>query len=76
MGNYRKIKNKNDYEPNSRFGSQLCVGKVLASHNARPKTVPLIKWIEISMALQNVIFFLKIVITANKNKYKFTKNAV
>jgi len=32
-------------------------GTVLTSHNTRSKTVPLIKWIEISAAvLQNVIF--------------------
>jgi len=32
------------------------VGKVLAPHNARPKTVPLIKWIKISVVLKIIIF--------------------
>jgi len=48
------------------------VGKVLAP-TTPGRAVPLIKWIEISVALQNVIFFLKIVITANKNKYIYKK---
>jgi len=44
MENYKKNqKNKNAYKLDSRFGSPLRVGKVLAPHNARPKTVPLIK---------------------------------
>jgi len=34
-----------------RSESQLCMGKVLTPHNARPKTVPLIKLIEISVVL-------------------------
>jgi len=34
-----------------RFGSRLRMGKVLAPHNVRPKIVPLIKLIEISVAL-------------------------
>jgi len=55
--NYRKTKNKKKaYEPNLRFGSRLRVGKVSAPHNARPKTIPLIKWIKINVVLQNVIF--------------------
>jgi len=74
--NYRKTKNKkNAYEPNLRFGSRLRVGKVSAPHNTRPKTVPLIKWIKISVVLQNVIFPKK-KITATKNEYIFTKNTV
>jgi len=37
-----------------RFESRLRAGKILAPRNARPKTVPFIKLIEISMT-----FFLK-----------------
>jgi len=33
-------------KPNFESGSRLHVGKVLASHNARPKTVPLIKQVK------------------------------
>ena len=51
-----------------RFGSRLRAGKVLAPCNARPKTVPLIKLIEISMAFffSKVLFFpIKIKIPSN-----------
>jgi len=51
MENHRKTKFKNVYEPDSKIWKSVTYGEgistpVLAPHNARPKTVPLIKWIE------------------------------
>ena len=73
MENHRKTKknkNKNSLRTRYGFGSRLRVGKVLAPHNARPKTVTLIKWIKISMVFFKVLFFPnKITITTN-NKSK------
>ena len=43
MKHYEKIKHKEMvYETNLGFENQLHVGNVLVSHNARPKTVPII----------------------------------
>jgi len=71
MENHRKTKKtKNSLRTRYGFGSRLRVGKVLAPQNACPKTVPLIKWIKISMIFFKVLFFPnKITITAN-NKSK------
>jgi len=42
MENTKKKKEKMVWESKNEFGSWLGVGKVLTSHNACPKTVPLI----------------------------------
>jgi len=47
------------------------VGKVLTPHNARPKTVPLIKWIKIGVVLK-ISFFSQIItikMRLKTNKY-------
>ena len=49
---YRKLwktikKSKVCKKPEFGFGNRLRVGKVLAPHNARPKTVPLIKYAKV-----------------------------
>jgi len=54
MENHRKIKNV--YEPDSRFGSRLRVGKVLAPHNARPEMIPFHKMSINKCGFTNVIF--------------------
>jgi len=45
-------------EPDCESGSRLCVGKVLAPHGARPKTVPLTEYNEMSVIFE-IFFFHK-----------------
>ena len=56
---YRKLwktikKNKVCEKPDFGSGSRLRVGKVLAPHNVRPKTVPLIKCAKVMWFFQNI----------------------
>ena len=53
--------------------SRLRVEKVSTSQNARLNIVPLIKWIEISAVLQNVIFPKEIIITTTKKNIYLQK---
>jgi len=58
MKNQRK-KNEdkaNLRKPNCKSGSRLRVGKVLASHSARPKTVPLTEHNKMSVIFEIFIF--------------------
>jgi len=60
MENHKKTKVCEKLEFGS--GSRLRVGKVLAPHNVRPKTVPLIKCAKVMWFFQNIYFFPKILI--------------
>jgi len=50
-----------------RFGNRLRARKVLAPRNARPKMIPLIKLIEISMVFFSKVLFFPIKITIPSN---------
>jgi len=60
-GKTKKIRQGLQKKPDFRYGSRLCMGKVLAPHNVRPQTISLIKCAK-GCGFQNIYFLPKIVI--------------